>query len=111
MGSIQDYHAIVFGCSGINGWAVVNQLLSGYPSSGTFSRVTAICNRKFHLDDARWPYNSDNRLQVISGVDLLVEDDESLEKLLAEQISSVKTITHVYYAGNEPVNSLPTTSS
>lgn len=93
----QGHHAIVFGCSGINGWALVNQLLNKYPAPGTFSRVTAVANRAFTAEEAQWP--TDDRLQIVSGVDLLVGDDAALEKTLAEKISSVETISHVYYAG------------
>ncbi|RAL02178.1 SDR family oxidoreductase [Aspergillus ibericus CBS 121593] len=90
------HHAIVFGCSGINGWALVNQLLSDYPAPGTFSKVTAVANRAFTPDEAQWP--TDDRLQIVSGVDLLVSDDAVLGKTLAEKIPSAETISHVYYA-------------
>ncbi|RAL14140.1 SDR family oxidoreductase [Aspergillus homomorphus CBS 101889] len=92
----QGHHAIVFGCSGINGWALVNQLLSDYPSRGTFSRVTAVANRAFSRDEAQWP--SDDRLQMVSGVDLLAGDDQALAATLHEKIPAVETISHVYYA-------------
>ncbi|KAJ5243334.1 uncharacterized protein N7469_001661 [Penicillium citrinum] len=95
---IQKRHAIVFGCSGINGWALVNQLLSGYPSNGAFEKVTAVANRKFMLKDAQWPHDYGNRLQLVSGVDLLVEDDDSLQKVLSEKLSSIETVSHAYYA-------------
>ena len=93
------HHAIVFGCSGINGWALVNQLLSDYPAPGIFSKVTAVANRAFTSDEAQWP--TDDRLQIVSGVDLLVGDDAVLGKTLAEKIPSVETISHVYYAGED----------
>lgn len=96
----QKHHAIVFGCSGINGWALVNQLLSGYPSVGTFAKVTAISNRHFDLDDAQWPRDNNNRLQLVTGIDLLAENDLSLQRVLAKKVSSVETVSHVYFAGN-----------
>ena len=40
-----DNHALVFGASGISGWAIVNQILSDYPAKGVFSAVTALTNR------------------------------------------------------------------
>ncbi|PYH42880.1 SDR family oxidoreductase [Aspergillus saccharolyticus JOP 1030-1] len=92
----QGHHAIVFGCSGINGWALVNQLLSDYPAPGTFSRVTAVANRAFRREEAQWP--SDDRLQIVSGVDLLAGDDPALAATLQTEIPSVETISHVYYA-------------
>ncbi|KAJ6002418.1 hypothetical protein N7451_004965 [Penicillium sp. IBT 35674x] len=90
------HHAVVFGCSGINGWALVNQLLSGYPSPDSFSRVTAIANRPFTAAEARWP--EDDRLQIITGIDLLGQDDASLVKALTEKVQSIETVSHVYYA-------------
>lgn len=96
----EKHHAIVFGCSGINGWALVNQLLADYPSNGAFAKVTAIANRDFNLKDAQWPQDYENRLQLVSGVDLLAEDDHSLQRLLSEKVSSIETVSHVYYAGN-----------
>lgn len=92
-----DHHAVVFGCSGINGWALVNQLLSGYPSAGSFSKITAIANRPFTAHEARWP--DDDRLQIVSGIDLLAGDDAQISKALADKVSSVETVSHVYYAG------------
>ncbi|KAJ5543896.1 hypothetical protein N7494_005175 [Penicillium frequentans] len=89
-------HAVVFGCSGINGWALVNQLLSGYPSPNTFSKITAVANRLFTYEEAKWP--RDDRLQIISGVDLLGGDDTTLQKILSQKVLSVETISHVYYA-------------
>lgn len=91
------HHAVVFGCSGINGWALVNQLLSGYPSTGTFAKITAVANRPFTPHDAKWP--ADGRLNIVSGVDLLVGDDSSLTRTLTEKVPSVETVSHIYYAG------------
>lgn len=94
----QGHHAVVFGCSGINGWSLVNQLVSGYPSAGTFSKITAVANRPFTAKDARWP--ADRRLEIVTGIDLLAGDDETLSKTLAERVTSVVTVSHVYYAGD-----------
>lgn len=88
-------HALVFGSSGINGWALVNQLLTNYPSAGTSTKVTAIANREFSAEDAQWPV--DERLQVVSGIDLL--DSDGLEKKLRERVKGVEGVSHVYYAG------------
>lgn len=93
------HHAVVFGCSGINGWALVNQLLSGYPSAGSFSKITAIANRPFTVQEARWPV--DDRLQIVSGIDLLAGDDAQISKALADKVSCVETVSHVYYAGKK----------
>jgi hypothetical protein len=96
----QNRHAIVFGCTGISGWALVNQLLSGYPAIDTFEKVTAISNRPFDLDSAQWPCrDDDNCLQIVSGIDLLAEDVISLQAILSEKVSSVETVSHIYFAG------------
>ena len=95
--SDQKNHAIVFGASGINGWALTNQLLSGYQSPDTFSKITAISHRPFVPEDAGWP--KDDRLQIITGIDLLEGDHTSLQEVLKEKVSSVDTVTHLYFAG------------
>lgn len=93
----QGYHAVVFGSSGINGWALVNQLLAGYPSVGKFSRITAIANRPFTAAEANWP--EDDRLQIVSGIDLLVDNDGALQRMISRNVPFIETVSHVYYAG------------
>ncbi|KAI0801636.1 hypothetical protein GGR55DRAFT_692516 [Xylaria sp. FL0064] len=48
-------HAIIFGASGLIGWAVVDQLLRCYPEVGAFSKVTAVTNRPVKLSELYWP--------------------------------------------------------
>ncbi|OJJ43517.1 hypothetical protein ASPZODRAFT_145871 [Penicilliopsis zonata CBS 506.65] len=86
-------HAIVLGSSGINGWALVNQLLAGYPAPDAFSRVTAVARSPLTAEEAHWPV--EERLQVVTGIDLLAD---GLKKTLAEKVPSVETVSHVYYA-------------
>lgn len=96
MGSLeQKNHALVYGASGITGWAIVNALLNGYPTDSTFSKVTALTNRPLTPDVAQWPQS--NRLQVVSGLDLLAGDQASLEASMRERISDVESVTHVYF--------------
>ena len=90
-------HAVVFGCSGINGWALVNQLLSGYPPGQAFAKVTAIAHRPFTVKEAQWP--QDDRLEMLTGIDLLARDDDALVRAFTEKVASVDTISHIYYAG------------
>ncbi|KAE8146976.1 hypothetical protein BDV25DRAFT_169498 [Aspergillus avenaceus] len=97
-------HAVVFGCSGINGYALVDQLLSGYPSQTTFAKVTAVSNRPFTAQDAQWP--ADERLDIVSGVNLLLGDDEALATTLREKIPSFETVSHIYYAAYTPSSDL-----
>lgn len=86
--------ALVFGASGISGWAVTKNLLS-YPSANTFSRIIALTNRPRLLSECRLPH--DPRLELYSGVNLR----GSLEKVLAEMgaVPNLNKVTHMYYCG------------
>lgn len=96
-------HAIVYGASGIIGWAVVDQLLSSHPDSGSFSKVTAVTNRPLNPRETYWPESESESaershspdLQLISGVDLR-GDVEALKTALS---GDIKTVTHVFYLG------------
>jgi len=90
------YHAVVFGASGINGWALIKELLTGYPTPDTFSRVTAVLNRPLSLPDSQWP--QDGRLQVATEVDLTA-DVKALQGTIKTKITGAESISHVYYAG------------
>ena len=89
-------HAVVFGASGIAGWALVKELLNDYPLSNTFGRITAVLNRPMSLEDSQWP--RDDRLRIAIGANLTA-DDAVLQETLKAQIKEVETISHVYYAG------------
>ena len=91
-------HAVVFGASGILGWATVNTLLSDYPEAGAFSSITALTNRPLPEKIAQWPRSS--RLHVVSGIDLLGGTQQDLESCFKDQITSISSVTHVYYCGN-----------
>ena len=90
------HHAIVFGASGINGWALVNQLLTDRPTSDTFGKVTAVLNRPLSLRDSQWP--QDDRLRITTGVDLTA-DDTVVQNIFEAKIEGADTISHVYYVG------------
>jgi uncharacterized protein YbjT (DUF2867 family) len=96
-------HALVIGASGLIGWSIVNQILSSYPSAGTFAKVTALVNRPLKLDDAFWPPQTigQPKLELVSGVNLTAQDTE-FQKLLIEKVQDVSSITHVYYCGKFP---------
>lgn len=106
--SSQAKHAIVFGAGGLLGWSVLNELLSSYPSTNTFSKVTAIVNREISEQDLCLPHASTDRpeFQIVSGVNLLNGTDGDLAKTLKEKVSSVETITHAFYFGNIPISRL-----
>jgi nucleoside-diphosphate-sugar epimerase len=96
MGSTGDrYHALVFGASGITGWAIVNAILNGYPSESAFTKVTALTNRPLPTDVAQWPKSS--KLQVVSGLDLLAGDQSTLEATVKERVSGIETVSHVFF--------------
>jgi len=88
-------HALIYGASGISGWAIVNAILNGYPSKDAFSRVTAMVNRPLTREMALWP--DDPRLQIVSGVDLVKGTQEELEKQIKEKVKDVETVTQVYF--------------
>ena len=96
-------HAIVFGASGLIGWATVNQLLSGYPSPGTFSKVTAVMNRPVPASELYWPEPSPDRprLQIVSGINLLDVTAARLAEKLKSEVTEVEKTTHVFYFGME----------
>lgn len=94
--SIMGKHAIIFGASGIQGWAVVNALLSD-PSNECYTRITALTSRPLPPEQRKWPI--DSRLRTVHGVDLLGGSAENLTEMLAENIPDVNTVSHVYYAG------------
>ncbi|KAK7752879.1 hypothetical protein SLS62_005221 [Diatrype stigma] len=99
-------HALVFGGTGLLGWGVVNELLSGYPERGdaAFDRVTAVTNRPLKLEDTYWPGTASPssssslsgipELQICSGVDLLQED---LADTLENGVPGIEGVTHVFY--------------
>ncbi|PYH44415.1 uncharacterized protein BP01DRAFT_82551 [Aspergillus saccharolyticus JOP 1030-1] len=100
-----ESHAIVFGAAGLLGWATLNQLLSGYPSSSPFSRVTAVLNRPVSEPDLCLP-SGPNRpsFELVSGINLLEADGDDLAKQLKEKVPDVEGITHVFYFVFAPFN-------
>jgi len=90
-------HALIFGGTGIQGWAVTNELLNGYPSADKFAKVTALANRP-PSGNMLWPKN--DKLQVVSGIDLLNEGgQEALEKQMKEKVPGIEAVTHVFFFG------------
>ncbi|KAH6879409.1 hypothetical protein B0T10DRAFT_609852 [Thelonectria olida] len=92
-------HAIVFGASGLIGWALVDQLLRPFPHAGSFSKVTAVTNRPLNFEESHWPAQDSHRpdLQLVSGVNLLCSDGATLAKSLKQVVEGVEAITHIYY--------------
>ncbi|CAL5867965.1 uncharacterized protein PFLUO_LOCUS2188 [Penicillium psychrofluorescens] len=88
-------HALVFGASGISGWAVVNALLNGYPDADTFTRVTALTNRPLPQESSQWPPSE--KFQAIDGIDLLAGEQADLDHALKQRVPGIDTVTHVYF--------------
>lgn len=76
--SSNEKHALVFGASGISGWALLNQCLS-YPTPSTFRRVTGLCNRPLNSQNALLP--NDPRLNIVHGIDLTGPVNVVIEQL------------------------------
>lgn len=95
------HHAVVFGASGILGWAVVNEILLNYPTKGTYSKVSALTNRPLSIKNSLWPEPAEDvpKLSVISGIDLTKYTFEQLTEILKSKINDISTVTHVFYFG------------
>jgi hypothetical protein len=89
--------ALVFGASGVTGWSFVNEILGDYPKKGIWDKVHALTNRPLTQQDAMWP--KDDRLNIVSGIDLLKDSQEDLEKELKTKVKGIEKVTHVYYLG------------
>ncbi|KAK0938563.1 hypothetical protein LTR29_009877 [Friedmanniomyces endolithicus] len=87
--------ALVFGASGVTGWSFVNEILHDYPEKGVWDGVVAMTNRPLKQEDSLWP--ADQRLQIVSGVDLLKGSQSDLESSLKQKVKDVNKVTHVYY--------------
>lgn len=91
-------HALVFGGSGITGWAITDQILKGYPTPNAFSKVTALTNRPLKAEDTLWPESE--KLQLVSGIDLMTDkDQEGLEEELKSRVTGMDTVSHVFFFG------------
>jgi PRISE-like Rossmann-fold domain len=93
--------ALVFGASGVSGWAFVNELLNDYPRPNIFQKVHALTNRPLSQAISQWP--SSPRLNLVSGIDLLNGSQEELESCLRD-IEGVEEVTHVYYLGTSRIS-------
>ncbi|RAH74695.1 uncharacterized protein BO66DRAFT_433804 [Aspergillus aculeatinus CBS 121060] len=88
-------HALIFGASGITGWAVVNALLNDYPEPAAFDRVTALTNRPIQHQALQWP--SSPKLQHVQGVNLLQGTQEELNARISANVPDVESITTVFF--------------
>ncbi|KAL7920642.1 hypothetical protein ACQKWADRAFT_298062 [Trichoderma austrokoningii] len=85
--------ALVFGASGITGWAILREALQ-YPTPSTFHKVIGLTNRPLDRSQAFLP--EDSRLEIVPGVDLTAAVDDVVAKLAG--IDGIKDVTDVYFA-------------
>lgn len=97
-------HAIVYGASGLIGWALVNELLKAYPKPDAFDKVTAVTNREIELSKTYWPETGRPELQLCSGIDLRGGDGATLADALRQKIRDVENVTHIFYLGGTPTS-------
>ena len=100
-------HAIVYGASGLIGWAAVNQILKSYPDAGAFFRVTAVMNRPLKRSEAHWPDQSSQQppqLELVSGIDIGHEDETTVANALKSAVDHLETVTHIFYLGMYALN-------
>ncbi|KAM0262568.1 hypothetical protein ACHAQJ_001613 [Trichoderma viride] len=93
MSTIANRTALVFGASGITGWAVLREALE-YPTASTFHKVIGLTNRP--LDRSKSFLPDDSRLALVHGVDLTASVDDVVAKLAG--IDGIKNVTDVYFA-------------
>ncbi|KAI9652579.1 MAG: hypothetical protein M1831_006682 [Alyxoria varia] len=89
----ESNHALVFGASGVSGWAITKELLS-YPDKSKFRQVTALTNRPLSLEDSALP--PDSRIELASGVDL-TQSVEDVMNNLRSKTKNINTVTHVFF--------------
>ena len=90
--------ALVFGASGISGWAIVRECVL----SGEFNRTVAITKRPLEALAFLLTEDKTKTIEVLSGVDLTKDVDSVIQRVKA--IEDIDKITHVYYTG--PISAL-----
>lgn len=86
-------HALIFGASGISGWALLNEITT-YPTPTTFAKITGLTNRRLSLEQAYLP--QDSRLNLVNGIDLTKRVSEVV-RMLKEKVDDAQTISHVFF--------------
>ena len=88
-------HALIFGASGISGWALLNEITE-YPTPTTFARITGLSNRPLTLEQAHLP--QDPRLNLVNGIDLTKPVPEVVQ-MLKDKVKDAHAISHVFFTG------------
>lgn len=92
--TVANRTALVFGASGITGWAILREALN-YPTTSTFHKVIGLTNRP--LDRSKSFLPEDDRLVIVAGVDLTTAVDDVAAKLAS--IDGIEDVTDVFFAG------------
>jgi hypothetical protein len=102
--------AIVFGATGVTGWALCRALLShkelGDSQSRTFSTVIGVCEQPIEGVNM---FIEDRNFQLIDGVNLRKGEDEVTNYL--KDVKDIKHVSHVFYVGSCLPHSLSLFSS
>jgi hypothetical protein len=89
-----SYQALIFGASGISGWAITKAAISS-KKPYNFDKVIALTNRPLSVKDSGLP--ADPRLVLRSGLDLTKGLEAVIDVL--KQIQGIEKTTHVYFTG------------
>jgi hypothetical protein len=100
-GGQQSRTALVFGASGITGWAIMREAVR-YPTSETFSHIIGLTNQPQFSSSWSSFLKEEERAVLVSGVDLTAGVGAVVEKL--KGIENIGTVTDVFFSG---VYSLP----
>ncbi|KAF1365620.1 hypothetical protein EJ07DRAFT_170305 [Lizonia empirigonia] len=86
-------HALIFGASGISGWALLNEITK-YPTPTSFAKITGLSNRPLTVEQAYLAH--DSRLNLINGIDLTKPVPEVVQ-MLKDKVENAHTISHVFF--------------
>lgn len=95
-------HALIFGASGITGWAVVNELLSDSPDAQNFDRVTALTVRPLKSNESHWI--SSRKLNIVDGIDLSSGTSDDVIQTLKTRVNNIESVTHVFFHSTSHTN-------
>jgi hypothetical protein len=76
---------------------MVNEILEDYPEKGIWGGVIALTNRPLSLEQSQWP--EDDRLSIVSGIDILAGSQQDLEETLRNKVPNIESVTHMIYLG------------
>lgn len=99
--AVESYQALVFGASGISGWAITRSaVLSTEPFA--FKKVIGLTSRSLSVEDSSLP--NDPKLELCGGLDLTKGVDAVTDFL--RRIENIERTTHVYFTGKSSLQVL-----